>query len=201
VNRLDADALPDDPQTTLYTGLFNRLGKGVDLARAIGNALTYGKPELVDVAYIQEKGGENAAELTQLAKAIVADVQAKTVAAQQSVFAAVGGAEQWNTAVAVFDSKAPAHLKKIIATMLDSGNPESIKSAAETVRDWTKNSGLVPSPGAYVNAGATNVDSGLALSKAEFQEQHSKLNPNSRTYMADRDRLFAARHAGKLAGK
>lgn len=190
-----------DPVLSSFTDAFSAMGGGIDINRAIGNALTHGNAALIDSAYIAEKGGAHAAQLQTIAKAIVDRVQTQTAAATDAVYATAGSKEQWNTAVAVFDQSAPAHLKLVIKGLLESGKPDTIKAGAQTVLDYVKQNGLVVNPAQLLNAGANGASAAQALSKEEFQTEHRKLDPNSRTYQQDRDALFARRAVGKQLGK
>lgn len=203
VSKFDTSSLDaaGDPVLSSLAQIFTQVGTGLDLERAIGAALTYGNPALVDINYINEKGGLAATQLATLAKAIVERVQTQTTAASASVYATAGGQEQWNTAAAVFDKQAPKHLKMVIANMLDSGNSESIKAAAQSVVDYVKQSGAVVNPAQLINAGATNANAGQAMSKSEFQDAHAKLDPNGKNYLSERNALFARRQLGKQLGK
>lgn len=196
----DGDA-GSDPVLSSMTALFTSAGTGIDLQRALGNALSRGDPSLIDLAYIQEKGGAQAAHLANVAKAIVERVQTQTTAAASAVYDTAGGKDQWTTAAAVFDQNAPAHLKGVIAGLLESGKPESIKYGAQTVLDYVKQNGLVVNPAQLIHAGAGNVGAAQALDKVGFQEALFKLDKNSRTYDQDRNALFARRQAGKQVGK
>lgn len=184
-----------------YTDMLVNVGKGVDLDRALGNALSRGDATLIDRAYLTEKGGANGAGLISIAEAIVERVQAQSEAATQAAYTAAGGEAQWKAAAAVFDKQAPAHLKTVVAGLLDSGDRNGIAAGAKTIVDFVAQSGLVPNPAQLIHAGAAGVNSAQALSKAEFQTLHSQLDLNSRTYNQDRQDLFARRAIGKQIGK
>jgi len=199
----DASAITasGDPVLTSLSEIFFQVGKGIDIERALGNALKYGNSALIDTAYINEKGGPQATQLATLAKAIVDRIQVQTTAASASVYETAGGQAQWDTAAAVFDKQAPKHLKMVIANMLDSGNSEAIKAAAQSVVDYVKQSGSVVNPAQLINAGATSANAGQALSKSEFQDAHAKLDVNGKNYLQERNALFARRQLGKQLGK
>lgn len=189
-----------DPVLSSMTAVFQSTDATVDLDRAIGKAMQYGDASLIDLAYLTEKGGANAAHLTVLAKAIVERVQAAAAAGEQAVYAAAGDQAQWNAAAAVFDQSAPAHTKLVIKQMLDSGNPEAIEAAAKSVVEFAKSTGqLVQRPG-LVNAGASQLSSASGLDKEGFQAELRKLSPNSRSYESDRAQLFQRRSLGKSLG-
>lgn len=192
---------PADPVLASLTDVFVKVGNGLDLDRAIGKALQYGDPALIDKAYITEKGGATATQLATLAEAIVTRVQTQTSEAVNSVYSTAGDKASWDAAAAVFNQQAPAHLKMVIAQMLESGNPQAVKAAAQSVVDYTRNNGLVSAPGQYVNAGATGASAAQALDKEGFQEALRSLDRNSRTYETQRQDLFVRRALGKQLGK
>jgi hypothetical protein len=168
--------------------------------RAFGKALEFGDPSLIDMAYITEKGGAVAENLKAIAQGIVDRVQYQAQAGEAAVYAIAGDKAQWDTALAVFDAKAAPHVKTVVQTMIDSGNLGAIQSAAQMVVEFSKGSGrMVNAPG-LINAGASNGNAASGLSKVEFQKLHSKLDPNSPSYTADRGQLYARRSVGKQLG-
>lgn len=189
-----------DPLLTSLTDVFLSVGQGIDMERAIGKALTYGDAALIDLAYIQEKGGANATQLSTLASAIVQRVQTQAAESTNAVYQTAGDKAQWDAAAAVFNTQAPQHLKMVISQMLDSGNTEAIKAAAKSVVEYVKQNGLVVNPAQMIHAGASSAGAAQALSKAQFQEAMFKLDQNSRTYSQDRADLFARRQLGKQLG-
>lgn len=194
-----ADAAAADSLLSSLTQTFTTLGAGVDINRAIGNALTLSNPALIDKAYLQEKGGSNAAALVALAESIVGRVQDQTKAAEAAVYKAAGDKASWDAAAAAFNQKAPAHLKAVVAKLLESGNPESIGSGAQYVLDYARQQGLVPQQAGLVQTGA-GVPGAQGLSKAQFQAELFKLDKRSPTFEADRGALFAKRQVGKQLG-
>lgn len=191
----------NDPVLQSMTNFFLASAQGVDLDRAIGKALAYGDANLIDMAYLTEKGGPQAAQLAVMAKGIVDRVQAQAQAGEQAVYSQAGGKEQWTASAAVFDQAAPAHLKLVVKTMLDSGNNESISAAAKMVVEFAQNSGSLPNRPGLINAGApTSAAQGQALDKAAFQELHRKLDPNSPNYVNEKNQLFQRRQLGKSLG-
>lgn len=188
-----------DPVLKSMTDMFTASGTGIDLDRAIGKALVYGDAALIDIAYLTEKGGANAANLSIMAKAIVSRVVDQAAAGEQAAFAAAGGKAQWQAAAGVFDQKAPAHTKLVVKSMLDSGNPELIAAASKTIVEFASGSGFVPvAPGLQApTSGGGGVQ---ALDKNGFQAELRKLNANSPSFEQDRQALFVRRHMGKKLG-
>jgi hypothetical protein len=194
-----ADAAASDTLLTSLTNTFATLGNGVDINRAIGNALTLNNPALIDKAYLQEKGGTNASALVALAESIVGRVQDQTKAAESAVYKAAGDKATWDAAAAAFNQRAPAHLKAVVAKLLESGNPDAIGSGAQYVLEYSRQQGLVPQQAGLVQAGA-GVAGAQALSKEQFQEALFKLDKNARGFEQARAELFARRQVGKQQG-
>jgi hypothetical protein len=190
-----------DPVLSSLTKIMVNTAPTLDLDRAIGKAISYGDPKLIDLAYIKEQGGANAEQLAVLAKSMVERANTKANEAQASVFSVAGGQPAWQAASAAFNQNAPQHLKVVVAKLLDSGDSNAIKAAAQTVVDFAGNKGLVPAPGQFLGAGANAANAAQALDKAGFQQELRKLDPNSRTFQQDRDALFARRQLGKNMGR
>lgn len=190
-----SDALLDS-----YTKAFTAIGSGLDIGRAIGNALQFGKPELIDVAYITEKGGAQAEQLKVIAQSIVERVQAKTVEDANVAYTLAGGTDQWNAAMGAFNTAAPAHLKQVVSTMINSGKADQIKAGAQVVIDYAQSGGLVAKPPSMVQAGVAGVNPAQALDKAGYQDALQKLNKQDRNYAAQREELFARRKLGVARG-
>jgi len=191
----------DDALLNSYTEGFSALGPAVDMERAIGNALKYGKPELVDVKYITETGGEHGQRLVTLATAIVNHVQTQTNAGVQATYDTAGGQEKWNAASAAFNQNAPEHLKQVVVEMLNSGKLDKIKAAAKMVTEYGVGNGFVPQPAQTMHANFAGGNPSQALSKEEFQAGLQALNRGATDYSAKRAALFAARTLGKQLGK
>lgn len=191
-----------DPVLSSMTAIFTSTVTGLDISRALGNALTHGDPNLIDVAYIREKGGAQADHLLTLAKGIIGRVEAQAQEGVRAVHAAAGGEAQWNASVGVFNTSAPAHQKLVVRQMLDSGNPEMVQAAAQTVVEFAKNSGMVPVAPGLVQAGAAALGSAQGLSKADFQRELLALKgrANQPGYEQARAELYQRRSLGKQLG-
>lgn len=190
-------ATASDPVLSSMTAMFTGSAQGIDITRALGNALTHGDARLIDVAYIREKGGANAEHLVTLAQGIISRVEQQAAEGAKAVHAEAGGEQQWNVAVAAFNTHAPAHQKLVIRNMLDSGNPESIKAAAKSVVEFARSSGQVPVAPGLVHAGAGGAGAAQALDKHGFQQALRQLSPNSPGYEQARAELFQRRALGK----
>lgn len=189
-----------DPLLDSYTEAFGAIGAGLDISRAIGHALQFGKPELIDSAYIDEKGGAQAAQLKVIAKAIVERVQSKSVEDASVAYTLAGGTDQWNAAMGAFNHAAPSHLKQVVSNMINSGAPDQIKAGAQVVIDYAQSGGFITKAPEMVQAGAAGITPAQALDKAGYQEALQKLDKQDRNYYANREALFARRKAGVARG-
>lgn len=198
---LTVTAAKSDPILNSMLTLLDKTVAGMDRNRAIGNALTYGDPNLVDVAYLSEVGGANAASLIEIAKGVVTHATASADAAARSVHASAGGEANWNAATAAFNKGAPAHLKQFVAYSMNSGDRAQIEAAASTVVEFAKASGLVPiASQGHLNASGGAPGSAQALSKEQFQSELGKLDRNARGYEQARGELMGRRQLGKDLG-
>lgn len=199
-NEFDVDKI-DDPIIKSMASVLKVAGKDLDLDRVLGNALAFGDPNLVDVAYIAEKGGANAQQLAEIAKGIVQAVEAKSATIMAEVHTLAGGEAQWAQSTAVFNKVAPAELRMTVKTMLDSTNPAFIKAGAKIVAEFGRASGQLPQVGAgLLNGASASLGTAGGLSAAAFKAEHAKLNPNAPGFKEARDELFARRAVGKRAG-
>lgn len=192
----------DDPVLDSMAGLFNSAAAigGVDIERSIGKAVAAGNVDLIDEAYIREKGGANAAHLLQIAKSMVQHISTVSTAATNAAHAAAGGKQQWDVVTAVFNNTAPAHLKAVVNKMLESGSVASVEAAAKMVVEQARSTGQVPVTPGLLSPSQGGNGSGSALDKASFQAAHAKLDRNSPTYARDRGDLFNRRQMGKQIG-
>lgn len=190
----------DDPVLKSLTSGFVALGKDIDLNRAIGNAINLGKTELIDSAYIQEKGGDQAANLLAIAKGIVERTQQATSETLRTAHTEAGGESNWNAAIAAFNQQAPQHLKTVVSTLVNSGNLTNVAAAIRTVIDYARGTGSINTPGTFVQ-GAVGAGSASALSKGEFQAALVKLDRHAPNFAELRNDLFNRRQAGKAQGK
>lgn len=188
-----------DPQTKMLAQTLQTLGKDVDLNRALGAALTHSNPDLVDVAYLAEKGGANAQAIAQLGKTLVQAVAAQAEAQTQKVYALVGGEQQWNVAVAAFNATADLGMRQAVAKMMNSGDTSMIDYGAAVIAQYARG-GAVPQPHQGVGALAGGGVALQGLSKAEFQAELQKLNPRAQGYDEAYNALANRRAAGKASG-
>lgn len=172
----------------------------LSIDRAVGEAVAYGDARFIDEAYIREVAGKDADRLIRIAKAAVSRVQETATQLKDAVFNTVGGEENWNTAVAAFNSAAPKELKSAVSTMLESGKTNQVKAAAQLVSQYAASGGFIRS-GAKGGAPAFGAASGSqGLSKADFQTELGKLDRNARDFREKREDLFNRRTIGQKAG-
>ena len=200
VNQFDVDGI-DDPIIKSMASVLKVAGKDLDLDRVLGNALAFGDPNLVDVAYIAEKGGANAQQLVQIAQGIVQAVEAKSAALMSEVYVQAGGEAAWAQSTAVFNKVAPPELRMTVKTMLDSTNPAFIKAGAKIVSEFGRASGQLPQQGsALLNGASAGFGAANGLTAASFKTEHNKLNPADPGFQEARNELFARRALGKRSG-
>ena len=139
-----------------------------DMVRALGKALEYQDPNLIDTAFIKERFGEHAAYAELLAKAYLEDQVGQATKAVQEAYNLVGGKENWEVAAQLFNSKAPEPLRKAARVLADSGE---LKQAAELVGGYCRDMGLIKTANPLVRG----VPSNNALSAADFKAEYTKL--------------------------
>ena len=200
LNTYDVESI-EDPILKSMATVLKTVGKGVDLDRAIGRAISEGRVDLIDVAYLKEKGGVNSNELITIAQGLVQAVQAKGAAVTDSVHKLAGGEAQWDAGVAAFNAQAPQELRVVVAQMLNSNKENLIQAGAKLVVEFSKNSGALPNVNANIAAGASSLPAAQALSKVEFQDELRKLNPQDRAFESQRKELFARRALGRQLNK
>lgn len=200
VNEFNVDSI-DDPIIKSMASVLKVAGDGLDLDRVLGNALALGDPNLVDVAYIAEKGGKNAQQIAEIAKGIVQAVNAKSDAITQEIHTLAGGEAQWSQSAAVFNKVAPDALRAVVKTMLDSTDANKIKAGAKIVTEFGRASGQLPKQGASLLNGASAAAAGAnGLSAQAFKAELNKLDSNKPGFLEAREDLFARRAAGKRLG-
>lgn len=198
-NEFDVNQI-NDPIIKSMATVLQTAGKDLDLDRVLGKALSFGDPALVDVAYLRDAGGPQAAQLAEIAKGIVQAVNAKAEAVTNEVYASVGGEAVWHSSVAAFNQSAPHELKVTVAQMLDSTNENFIKAGAKIVAEFGRNSGLIPKQGAPLLNSASAGVQGQGLTREQFQAELRKIDSNSPGFEQAREALFARRALGKRSG-
>lgn len=171
-----------------------------DIQRACKNAIEYGDAALIDDAFLQERFKDRAGDARAIVEAVLEQSQQNRTSLISSVYEAAGGEESWKASLAVYKQHAPAGLQKALKLMFDSGDAASVKEAAALVVDFAKGSGVIPKVGTRQQAGAS-VAEASGLSKAEFQTALGKLNPSSRSYRDDYNKLVELRRVGQQIGR
>lgn len=199
LNEYDIGSI-DDPILKSMATVMKTVGQGIDMDRALGKAIDNGRIDLIDVAYLREKGGANSEQLITIAQGLVQAIEAKSVQVTQSIHNLAGGEVNWNASVAAFNAGAPAELRTVIAQMLDSGKDNLREAGAKLIVEYGKNSGKIPNVNPLVQAGAAGMPQAQALSKEGFQSELRKLNPQARDFQTQRGELFARRQLGRNIG-
>lgn len=200
LNALDLSSI-DDPALRSMASVMLSLGKGIDMDRVFGKALEHGDASLLDLAYLREKGGANAEQLSTLAQSIVTTMNAQVESQTKAIYDMAGGEKQWQESTTAFNSKAPDALRTVVKQMLDSGVSAQVKAAAQLVVEFAKGNGLVTNQQPDLSFGGAAPAGGQGLSKVEFQTELNKLDQYARDYPQKRDDLFARRALGKSLGK
>lgn len=199
LNEYDIGSI-DDPILKSMATVMKTVGQGIDMDRALGKAIDNGRIDLIDVAYLREKGGANSEQLITIAQGLVQAIEAKSVQVTQSIHNLAGGEVNWNASVSAFNAGAPAELRTVIAQMLDSGKDNLREAGAKLIVEYGKNSGKIPNVNPLVQAGAAGMPQAQALSKEGFQSELRKLNPQARDFQTQRGELFARRQLGRNLG-
>lgn len=157
--------LMQDPGCSLVARSLERLCTDkVDHNRAFGNAIENDDARFIDEAYLREVLGDDAEEAIASAKYLLdyADTYAEKL--QQSLYESVpGGEEAVQLAAKHFNSTATAEDKRLVATLLDSGNMEYMQHAIRLITDRAK--GVMPQHKAQTFGTPTALQ---PLSRAEF---------------------------------
>lgn len=190
----------DDPVIKATANILLASSPDIDLDRALAKAIQYGQPDLIDVAYLKEKGGTNADNLITIAKSLVTQIANVAEANTKAVYDLAKGQENWETAVTAFNQFADPAQRKTISDLLDSGKPQFVQYAAQTVLEFSKQSGAVPFTGQQIQTGQASVAASQGLSKAQFQAELAKLNRNAPDYAEQSNILLGRRQLGKNIG-
>lgn len=172
-----------------------------DMVRAIGKAVEYGDPNLIDTAFIKERFGEHADYAELLAKAYLDDQVGAAKRAVDEAYALVGGKENWDGIAKLFAAKAPDNIRMAVRALADSGK---IKEAVQLAVETTQNLGLIPIINPQLRGGAGGDG---ALSAAEFAKEYQALRKEagnrsmeSPQFSGRYQSLINRRAAGKAKG-
>lgn len=157
--------LMQDPGCSLVARSLERLCTDkVDHNRAFGNAIENDDARFIDEAYLREVLGDDAEEAIASAKYLLDYAGTYAEKLQQSLYESVpGGEEAVQLAAKHFNSTATAEDKRLVATLLDSGNMEYMQHAIRLITDRAK--GVMPQHKAQAFGTPTALQ---PLSRAEF---------------------------------
>ena len=172
-----------------------------DMVRAIGKAVEYNDPNLIDSAFIKERFGEHAQYAELLAKAYLDDQIGQAQRAVTAAYDLVGGKENWETASQLFNAKAPEHVRNAARALANSGD---VTGAAKLVVETVQGLGLIAKE-AGILKGGTALDG--ALSAVDFSKEYQALRKEagnrsleSPKFAQRYQNLLSRRQAGKAKG-
>ena len=157
--------LMQDPGCSLVArGLERLCTDKVDHNRAFGNAIENDDARFIDEAYLREVLGDDAEEAIASAKYLLDYAGTYAEKLQQTLYESVpGGEAAVQLAAKHFNSTATAEDKRLVATLLDSGNMEYMQHAIRLITDRAK--GVMPQHTAQTFGTPTALQ---PLSRAEF---------------------------------
>lgn len=172
-----------------------------DMVRAIGKAVEYNDPNLIDSAFIKERFGEHAQYAELLAKAYLDDQIGQAQRAVTAAYDLVGGKENWETASQLFNAKAPEHVRAAARALANSGD---VTGAAKLVVETVQGLGLIAKEAGILKGGAA-LDG--ALSAADFSKEYQALRKEagnrsleSPKFAQRYQNLLSRRKAGRAKG-
>lgn len=189
-----------DPVLEAQANVFAQSVPGLDVDRVVGLAIERGDPSLIDVKYLQEIAPDKAANLATMAKGIVQTVQSIAERADRIAFEAAGSKENWEAAVALFNSKASDTERKFVNFLLKSADEGNFKQAAAAVVDLAKRSGALKQPAQLLTPGNPAGLASQGLSDADFRKEMAKLDPFSPNFATVLNDLQQRRLLGRQAG-
>lgn len=172
-----------------------------DMVRAIGKAVEYNDPNLIDSAFIKERFGEHAQYAELLAKAYLDDQIGQAQRAVTAAYDLVGGKQNWETASQLFNAKASEHVRAAARALANSGD---VAGAAKLVVETVQGLGLISKEAGILKGGAA-LDG--ALSAADFSKEYQALRKEagnrsleSPKFAQRYQNLLSRRKAGKAKG-
>lgn len=172
-----------------------------DMVRAIGKAVEYNDPNLIDSAFIKERFGEHAQYAELLAKAYLDDQIGQAQRAVTAAYDLVGGKENWETASQLFNAKASEHVRAAARALANSGD---VAGAAKLVVETVQGLGLIAKEAGILKGGAA-LDG--ALSAEDFSKEYQALRKEagnrsleSPKFAQRYQNLLSRRQAGKAKG-
>lgn len=172
-----------------------------DFERAIGTAVSQGKVELVDKAFLQEKLGDKAQHAIALCEAMVQEGLNQMQNLRQEAYSVAGGEAQWQRAAELFRAKADPALVQAVAAMMDNGN---VKQGATVVMTTVQGLGLLTNSNPLVTGDAPTGTPSTALNSADFKAAMTELKKQNGNRSLDNNKqyqdLVERRRQGMLAG-
>lgn len=190
-----------DQQVQAIHQTLQSIAPGIDIEQAVGLAVREGNPALINSRYLDQVAGQYGAQAHNVAVALVQAVQSQSEVLTREVHNSVGGEQNWNSYVEVFNNSAPLAVRQSVAALLESRDPNQIKAGAAIVADYGQRSGRVPQfGGASLNATPAASTQGAGLSKEAFFAALKPLDPNERGYTEKVNALIQQRQLGKQNG-
>lgn len=110
---------------------------GLDVARAFGRAAEESDSRFIDVGYLTEKLGKEAAEkIIKVGGDVINYINAYTDQSVAEVHKAAGGEAQWDHAAKLYSEKADPMERQIVADLLNSGDRAKMAHAAKMVTQF-----------------------------------------------------------------
>ena len=174
-----------------------------DVDRALGNALKFNNPELIDKAFLQERFKDNAALAESLCSAFFKEAQNASTQLVQDIYKAAGGEQAWVGLRDSFKAAAPEYQKAAARALFDAGK---VQEGVSLITDYCRGQGLAVTQGSQVKGQAGLA--GAALSASEFSAEFAKLRQTagnrslaSGPFAAQYNSLLQRRQAGKAIGR
>lgn len=143
-------------------------GVGTDkFEAALAGALKHNDVSLINFELVTAGlKPDQAAQAKALVHAAFTETQGAIQRGAQEAHTLAGGQAQWNEATAAFNTHAPAHIKAVVKTMLESGD---VKNAASFVLETVRGAGMISNGTPEVHGSTGAVTQGLT--NAEFTAQ------------------------------
>lgn len=174
LNDLDLESLGDE-FISAQVGLLKSYHPNLDLDKALGKALEFGDKGLIDVYYIQQQAGDQAAQVVRHLESLYDHAENRTAELANEIVGLAGGQEQWQTAVNAFNTKAGAGTKRIVRELLSSYNQRDYLEAAQVILNFANTQGAVNTPANLVtpDTSARPVDS-QPLTRDQYVSEMAK---------------------------
>lgn len=171
---------------------------------ALSKALEYGDESLIDIGTLTAGlKPDQVAQAAALAKAAYQETRADIQRQTQEAHTLAGGEAQWKEATAVFNTKAPEHIRAVVRTMLESGD---VKNAAQFVLDTVRGSGMVTNGTPPITGGSSVPTQGTSEAEfrvvlAEIERSAGNRSLESGAHAIKFQQAVAARNLGRKQGR